>query len=100
MIRRPPRSTQSRSSAASDVYKRQEAHPAPADARLDQLLESGERATADEQHVGRVDLDEFLVRVLATTLRWHARDRALQDLQQRLLHALPGHVAGDPGVLA
>src|SRR5450756_2418945 len=27
MIRRPPRSTQSRSSAASDVYKRQELHP-------------------------------------------------------------------------
>src|SRR5450756_2638116 len=26
MIRRPPRSTQSRSSAASDVYKRQELH--------------------------------------------------------------------------
>src|SRR5680860_1826061 len=26
MIRRPPRSTQSRSSAASDVYKRQEDH--------------------------------------------------------------------------
>src|SRR5450756_3103442 len=26
MIRRPPRSTQSRSSAASDVYKRQEVH--------------------------------------------------------------------------
>src|SRR5665213_1396528 len=28
MIRRPPRSTQSRSSAASDVYKRQEEHVA------------------------------------------------------------------------
>src|SRR5680860_1354691 len=27
MIRRPPRSTQSRSSAASDVYKRQSEHP-------------------------------------------------------------------------
>src|SRR5450756_1366069 len=29
MIRRPPRSTQSRSSAASDVYKRQELLPIP-----------------------------------------------------------------------
>ena len=28
MIRRPPRSTQSRSSAASDVYKRQDVTPA------------------------------------------------------------------------
>src|SRR5450756_1858975 len=30
MIRRPPRSTQSRSSAASDVYKRQGSPPRPA----------------------------------------------------------------------
>src|SRR5665811_2585718 len=29
MIRRPPRSTRVRSSAASDVYKRQEQHPDP-----------------------------------------------------------------------
>ena len=29
MIRRPPRSTQSRSSAASDVYKRQDTDPSP-----------------------------------------------------------------------
>src|SRR5450756_2664516 len=29
MIRRPPRSTQSRSSAASDVYKRQPRNPGP-----------------------------------------------------------------------
>src|SRR5450756_832201 len=32
MIRRPPRSTQSRSSAASDVYKRQDQHLVQADA--------------------------------------------------------------------
>src|SRR5450756_1079357 len=32
MIRRPPRSTQSRSSAASDVYKRQALHPVRQDA--------------------------------------------------------------------
>src|SRR5450756_744341 len=31
MIRRPPRSTQSRSSAASDVYKRQDLGQAPAE---------------------------------------------------------------------
>src|SRR5450756_1453834 len=34
MIRRPPRSTQSRSSAASDVYKRQGRDPAPQPERL------------------------------------------------------------------
>ena len=34
MIRRPPRSTQSRSSAASDVYKRQITHNDSLDARV------------------------------------------------------------------
>ena len=40
------------------------------------------------------------MRVLATALRRHRRLGALQDLQQRLLHAFPGHVAGDRRVLA
>src|SRR5664279_5552086 len=55
----------------------------------------GERAGNDEQHVGGVDLDEFLMGMLATALRRHGRLRALQDLQQRLLHALTGNVTGD-----
>src|SRR5680860_1805522 len=47
MIRRPPRSTQSRSSAASDVYKRQrETH--------DVVAESTE--VAGETHLGAFDL--------------------------------------------
>ncbi len=37
--------------------------------------------------------------VLAPALRRHARDRALQDLQQRLLHALARHVARDRRVV-
>ena len=52
------------------------------------------------KHVGGVDLDEVLVRVLAATLRRHRGRRALEDLQQRLLHALTGDVAGDRRVLA
>ena len=71
-----------------------------ADALLDDLVEPGERAADDEQHVRRVDLDELLVRVLAPALRRHRRGRALEDLQQRLLHALAGDVAGDRRVLA
>jgi hypothetical protein len=67
---------------------------------LDDLLETGERAADDEQDVRRVDLDELLVRVLAAALRRHRGRRALEDLQQRLLHALAGHVAGDRRVLA
>ena len=77
-----------------------EAQPALADAVGDDLLQTGERTGHDEQHVGRVDLDELLVRVLAAALRRHRRLGALQDLQQRLLHAFTGDVAGDRRVLA
>ena len=67
--------------------------------RLDDLVEAGERTAADEQDVRGVDLDELLVRVLAATLRRHRRGRALEDLEQRLLHTLAGHVARDRRVL-
>ncbi len=66
---------------------------------LDDPFEPVERAAAHEQHVRRVDLDEVLVRVLAATLRRHVRDRSLEDLQQRLLDALAGHVPGDRRVV-
>src|SRR6478736_224653 len=63
-------------------------------------LAAGEGAGHDEQDVRGVDLDEFLVRVLASALRRNRGDRALEDLQQRLLHSLAGDVPGDGGVLA
>ncbi len=66
---------------------------------LDHLVEADEGAAADEQDVRGVDLVELLVRVLAPALGRHVGDRALEDLEQRLLDALPGHVAGDRGVL-
>ena len=72
---------------------------AAADALLDDLLQAVEGAAADEQDVGGVDLDEVLVRVLAPALRRHVGHRAFEDLQQRLLHALAGDVAGDRGVV-
>src|SRR5690606_32043286 len=67
--------------------------------RLDDLLQTGERPADDEQHVGGVDLDELLVRVLAAALRGHGGRGALQDLEQRLLDPLAGDVAGDGRVL-
>ena len=39
------------------------------------------------------------MRVLAPALRRHRRGRALEDLEQRLLHALTGDVTGDRRVL-
>ena len=66
----------------------------------DDLLEAVERAAADEQDVGRVDLQELLVRMLAAALRRHRGDRAFDQLQQRLLHAFARHVARDRRVVA
>ena len=85
----------------SDTDRSRAPKPVPpwTGAGLDDLVETGERATADEQHVGGVDLDELLVRVLAAALRRHVRHRALEHLQQRLLHALAGDVPGDRRVL-
>ncbi len=52
------------------------------------------------KNVVRVDLDELLMRMLASALRRDVGNRALDDLQQRLLHALAGDVARNGGVLA
>src|ERR1019366_8598034 len=69
-------------------------------APLDDLLETDERAAADEEDVGRVDLQEILLRVLSAALGRHVGDGALDDLEERLLHALARDVAGDAGVIA
>src|SRR6202043_457024 len=53
-----------------------EADRARSAARRNDLLEAGERAAAHKQDIGGVDLQEFLLRMLAATLRWHRRDRA------------------------
>src|SRR6266576_1286460 len=68
-------------------------------ARRDDLLEPIEGASAHEQDVGGVDLQEFLLRMLASALRRHRRHGAFHDLEQRLLHALARDVAGDRWVV-
>src|SRR3990167_10011241 len=57
-------------------------------AHRDDLVEAGECTATDEQDVRRVDLQEFLLWMLAPTLRWHGGHGAFHDLQQRLLHSL------------
>src|SRR5207253_2698587 len=59
------------------------------------LLEAGEGAAADEQDVGRVDLQELLLRVLAAALGRDRSGSAFHQLEQRLLDALAGYVARD-----
>ena len=69
-------------------------------AALDDLIDAVKGTAADEQNVLGIDLDKFLVGVLPAALRRHIGHGTLQDLQQRLLDTLAGHVAGDGGVLA
>ena len=76
-----------------------EAHARASHPALDDLVEADEGAAADEEDVGGVDLDELLVGVLAAALGRHVGHRALEDLEQGLLHALAGDVAGDGRVL-
>src|SRR5204863_9975666 len=89
--------------AGATVFRRQhlsrKADRGRTAARGDDLLEARERTTADEQDVGGVDLQKFLLRMLAAALRRNRSDRAFHDLQQRLLHALARDVAGDRGVV-
>ena len=70
------------------------AHAAAHDA-----LQADESAAADEENVGGVDGREFLVRMLAPALRRHVGHGALENLEQRLLHAFAGNVARNRGVL-
>ena len=68
--------------------------------REEMILSSPAKAPPhDEQDVGRVDLQEFLLRMLAPALRRHGGNGAFHDLEQRLLHALARHVAGDRRVV-
>src|SRR3569832_323614 len=72
-----------------------EAERLVAQSSLDHFLESDESATTNEENVSRVDREELLVRVLATTLRRNVRNRAFENFQKRLLHAFTGDVTSD-----
>ncbi len=76
-----------------------EAHRLALHAVGDDLLETREGTAADEQDVGRVDLKELLLRMLAPALRWNARGRSFHQFQERLLNALARHVSCDRWVV-
>src|SRR5712691_7138970 len=80
-------------------HVRAEADAALLGAAADDLLQAVERSAADEQDVGGVHLHEILVGMLAAALRRHGRDCPLDQLQQRLLHALAGNVPCDRRVV-
>ena len=92
MIRRPPRSTQSRSSAASDVYKRQQQRRAGLMSVLDEIGgeviswtlpdESSEAARTLAQELRPKSVDVVVTPVSYTHLRAH---ETRHDLVCRLL---------------
>ena len=70
-----------------------------ADASGDDAFQALERAAAHEQDVARIHLDIFLVRVFAPALGRDVDLGALDDLEQRLLHAFARDIARDGGVV-
>src|SRR5712664_533888 len=76
-----------------------ETERAAAGALLDNFFQADKGAAADKQNVGGIDRSKFLVRMLTAALGRHVGDGAFQNLEQRLLHAFAGDIAGDGGVL-
>ena len=68
-------------------------HPA-----RDDLFQSIESAAAYEENIAGVDLQKFLLRVFAPSLRRHVGHTSLDDLQQFLLHTFAGDVPGNGAV--
>src|SRR5216684_3866701 len=81
------------------IFSHAEAESLLADAPSNDFLQADEGAAANEEDVRGIDGREFLMRMLAATLRRHVRNRPFQNLEQRLLHAFARHVARDRGVL-
>ena len=63
-------------------------------------LDSLECAAADEKNVLRIHMEEFLLRMLAASLRWHIHDTSLKKLEHCLLHAFSRHVSGYRRIVA
>ena len=63
------------------------------------LIQSLKCASADKQDIGRVDLDQFLMRMFSSALRRYRSNRSLDDLQKCLLHALAGNISCDRRIL-
>ena len=77
-----------------------ESHRFPIEALFDNVLEPHERPSADEQDIAGIDLNEFLVRMLAPALRRHVGDGSLDEFEQRLLYPFARHVASDGWTVA
>src|SRR5205807_2247986 len=78
---------------------RVESERAAPGALLDDFFQADKRPAANEQDIRRIHRREFLVWMLAPALGRHIGHGTFQNLQQRLLHAFAGNVAGNRRVL-
>ena len=67
---------------------------------LNDFFKTGESTRNDKENVSGVQLNEFLVGVLASPLRGNGGNSTFQNLQQRLLHTLTRNIACNRGVLS
>ena len=70
-----------------------------AQAPVDDLIKSDECTAADKENFFRVDLDIFLMRVFAPSLRRNVAAAAFQNLQKCLLNTFAGNVPGDADIV-
>ena len=65
-----------------------------------QFFQPGKSSATDKEDVGGIDVDEFLLRVFASALRRHGSNRAFNQFEQGLLHALTRYVTSNRQILA
>src|SRR5690606_24296101 len=76
-----------------------EADAALCRAPLNDFLQASKRTATDEQDVARIDLQEFLLRMLAPTLRRNGGHSALDQFEQSLLYAFARYVTRNRRVI-
>ena len=72
-----------------------ESHDTLRQSSVDDFVDAGKSAAADEENVRCINLDHFLIRMLSAALRRNAGNSAFQNLQKCLLYAFTGYVSGD-----
>src|SRR5512137_475370 len=74
---------------------RPETEGLPSDPLFNQFFQSDKSAAAYEEDVGRVDLNELLLRMLSASFRWDARHGPFDDFKESLLHPLARDIPCD-----
>ena len=59
------------------------------------LIDTVKSTAADKEDVRRIDLQHFLMRMLASALRRNAGNGPFEDFQKGLLYTFTGYVAGN-----